>query len=135
MTLHPADRQIRSQFVFGLVRNDVFLRVSMQKNAYRPPNKDHTEEPNDTSITERIPWGPGAISPGRGFQRAASSPLGLRSTYALVSTRTLAVWRIRRSRKRNTFLIILIQNPVGQSQKQTRFSLRQQGTFFFCDRC
>jgi hypothetical protein len=50
------------------------------KNAYRPPNKDHTEEPSDIDITERIPWGPGAISPGRGFQRVAIGPLGLRSS-------------------------------------------------------
>jgi len=48
------------------------MRVSKQKA--------HTEEPNDTGVTERIPWGPGAISPGRGLQRAATGPLDLRSS-------------------------------------------------------
>jgi|GEM_PF-2761433 len=51
------------------------VRVRTQKNAYRPPNKDHTKEPNDTGITERIPWGPGAISPGWGFPKGRNRPL------------------------------------------------------------
>jgi len=54
------------------------MRVRTPKNAYRPPNTDHIEEPNDTGITERIPLGSRVDKPRLGgFKGAAVGPLGL----------------------------------------------------------
>jgi len=43
-------------------------QIRFDSVSYKPVlacgSKDHTEVSNDTGITKRIPWDPGAISPG-----------------------------------------------------------------------